>query len=94
MLGANKVADPIIQSMKKFGFKIQTRGGSTVENLVIQGRDREEAERKLRQVYHHCTILEEKVLADPVPEDASQLEGVISLIASETDAAPDAAGKD
>ena len=75
--------------MKKFGFKIQTRGGSTVENLVIQGRDREEAERKLRQVYHHCTILEEKVLADPVPEDASQLEGVISLIASEAEAKPD-----
>jgi len=77
--------------MKKFGFKIQTRGGSTVENLVIQGRDREEAERKLRQVYHHCTILEEKVLADPVPEDASQLEGVISLISSEADAVPDPA---
>jgi hypothetical protein len=77
--------------MKKFGFKIQTRGGSTVENLVIQGRDREEAERKLRQVYHHCTILEEKVLADPVPEDASQLEGVISLISSEADAGLDPA---
>ncbi|QJR14730.1 hypothetical protein [Usitatibacter palustris] len=69
--------------MKKFGFRIQTRGGSTVENLVIQGRDREEAERKLRQVYHHCTILDAKVLADPVPEDASDLEGVISIIASE-----------
>lgn len=75
--------------MKKFGFKIQTRGGSTVENLVIQGRDRDEAERKLRQVYHHCTILEEKTLADPVPEDASQLEGVISLIASEAEVKPD-----
>lgn len=75
--------------MKKYGFKIQTRGGSTVENLVIQGRDRDEAERKLRQVYHHCTILEEKVLADPVPEDASQLEGVISLISSETEAPPE-----
>ena len=77
--------------MKKFGFRIQTRGGSTVENLVIQGRDRDEAERKLRQVYHHCTILEERVLADPVPEDASQLEGVISLISSELDATPDPA---
>jgi hypothetical protein len=72
--------------MKKYGFKIQTRGGSVVENLVIQGRDRDEAERKLRQVYHHCTILDEKVLADPVPEDASQLEGVISLISSASDA--------
>jgi hypothetical protein len=73
--------------MKKFGYRIQTRGGSTVENLVIQGRDREEAQRKLRQVYHHCTILEEKLLADPIPEDASDLEGVISLIAGEGDAA-------
>ncbi len=69
--------------MKKFGFRIQTRGGSTVENLVIQGRDRDEAVRKLKQVYHHCSILEEKVLADPVPGDASDLEGVISIIANE-----------
>jgi hypothetical protein len=74
--------------MKKFGFRIQTRGGSTVENLVIQGRDREEAEKKLRQVYHHCTILEEKLLADPVPEDASDLEGIISIIAREDEAKP------
>ena len=77
--------------MKKYGFRIQTQGGSTVENLVIQGRDREEAERKLRQVYHHCKILEERVLADPVPEDSSDLEGVISLIASEGDAQQGAA---
>lgn len=69
--------------MRKYGFRIRTRGGSTVENLVIQGRDLEEAERKLRQVYHHCTVLESRVLADPVPADASDLEGVISLIASE-----------
>ena len=80
--------------MKKFGFKIQTRGGSTVDNLVIQGRDRAEAERKLRQVYHHCTILDEKLLADPVPEDASQLEGVISIITSESDATRDPATPD
>jgi len=77
----------ILPFMKKFGFRIQTRGGSTVENLVIQGRDREEAERKLRQVYHHCTILDQRVLADPVPEDASDLEGVISIIARDDSAA-------
>ena len=80
--------------MKKFGFRIQTRGGSTVDNLVIQGRDRDEAERKLRQVYHHCVILEEKLLADPVPEDASQLEGVISIITSESETATDPAKRD
>jgi len=71
------------EEMRKFGFRIRTRGGSTVENLVIQGRDLEEAERKLRQVYHHCTVIESRLLADPVPADASDLEGVISLIVSE-----------
>jgi hypothetical protein len=72
--------------MKKYGFRIQTRGGSTVDNLVIQGRDRDEAERKLRQVYHHCTVLEGKLLAEQADSD---FEAVISLIASEMPRAPD-----
>jgi hypothetical protein len=67
--------------MKKFGFRIQTRGGSTVDNLVIQGRDREEAERKLRQVYHHCTVLDAKLLTPQA--DGSDFESVISLIAAQ-----------
>lgn len=70
-------------AMMKFGFRIRTRGGSVVESLVIQGRDREEAERKLRQVYHHCTILEAREIAEAAPADASDFEGVISLIADE-----------
>lgn len=69
--------------MKKFGFRIRTRGGSVVDNLTIQGRDREEAERKLRQVYHHCVVLEAHESQDPTPSDASDFEGVISLIADE-----------
>ena len=67
--------------MKKFGFRIQTRGGSTVENLVIQGRDREEAERKLRQVYHHCRVLEGKLLSERM--DGSDFEAVIWMIAAQ-----------
>ncbi|HET7730930.1 MAG TPA: hypothetical protein VFK48_12940 [Usitatibacter sp.] len=67
--------------MKKFGFRIQTRGGSTVDNLVIQGRDRDEAERKLRQVYHHCTVLDAKLLTPQA--DGSDFEAVISLIAAQ-----------
>ena len=66
--------------MRKYGFRIRTRGGSVVENLVIHGRDREEAERKLRQVYHHCTVLESKVLEDQAEGD---FESVIGLIAAE-----------
>jgi hypothetical protein len=69
--------------MKKFGFRIRTRGGSVVDNLTIQGRDREEAERKLRQVYHHCEVLETREMLDAPHADASDFEGVISLIADE-----------
>jgi len=70
-------------AMKKFGFRIRTRGGSVVDNLTIQGRDREEAERKLRQVYHHCQVLEAREHEESAPSDASDFEGVISLIADE-----------
>lgn len=69
--------------MKKYGFRIRTRGGSVVDNLTIQGRDRDEAERKLRQVYHHCTVLEVREVLEGSPADASDVEGVISLIADE-----------
>ncbi len=70
--------------MRKFGFRIRTRGGSVVDHLVIQGRDREEAERKLRQVYHHCVILESREIADASAADASDVEFVIELIAGES----------
>jgi hypothetical protein len=66
--------------MRKYGFRIRTRGGSVVENLMIHGRDREEAERKLRQVYHHCTVLESRILEEQVEGD---FESVIGLIAAE-----------
>ena len=67
--------------MKKFGFRIRTRGGSVVDNLAIQGRDLAEAERKLRQVYHHCVVLETRELQETAAGDSSDLEGIISLIA-------------
>jgi hypothetical protein len=69
--------------MKKFGFRIRTRGGSVVDNLTIQGRDRDEAERKLRQVYHHCTVIEARELQEAAQADTSDVEGVITLIADE-----------
>lgn len=66
--------------MQKFGFRIQTRAGMTVDNLVIQGMDRPQAEAKLRQMYHHCTILECKVVDELPRGDGTDLEGAISLI--------------
>ncbi len=47
-----------IPSCTKFGFRIRTRGGATVDNLSIIGNDQSEAERKLRQIYPGCEILE------------------------------------
>ena len=73
--------------MQKFGFRIQTRSGLTVENLTIQAIDQAEAERRLRQIYMHCTIVEVRILEDSPPRnEVSDLEGVISLIAEEDDA--------
>jgi hypothetical protein len=66
--------------MNKYGFKIRTRGGMVVENLTVHGRDRAEAEHKLKQVYHHCEVLECQELAPPLKGDGLDLESMISLI--------------
>ncbi len=66
--------------MQKFGFRIQTGAGMTVDGLVIQGIDQAQAEAKLRQMYHRCTILECKVVDELPRGDGTDLEGAISLI--------------
>lgn len=42
----------------KYGFRIRTRHGGVVDNLLIYGRDEQEAMTKLRQIYHDCEVLE------------------------------------
>jgi hypothetical protein len=42
----------------KYGFRIRTRSGLLVDKLLIHGRDEVDAERKLRQMYQYCKILE------------------------------------
>ena len=42
----------------KYGFRIRTRTGLIVDKLLIHARDEVDAERKLRQIYQHCKILE------------------------------------
>lgn len=71
--------------MIKFGFKIKTRSGMVVDNLMVAARDRAEAERKVTQIYHHCEILDCQELQQTVKEDGMSLESVISLIGKETD---------
>ena len=68
--------------MTKFGFKIRTRSGLTVDNLVIHGRDQADAERKLNQMYLHCEILERRVVQGK-EEAAVGFEDIVSLIANQ-----------
>lgn len=42
----------------KYGFSIRTRVGLVINNLMIHGRDVEEAHRKLKQMYRDCEVLE------------------------------------
>jgi hypothetical protein len=77
--------------MTKFGFKIKTRGGMIVDNLLVAARDRAEAERKIMQIYHHSEILECVEVQPPVKEEGMSFENVIGLIDKETD--PDTPAK-
>lgn len=46
------------QSITKYAFRIRTRVGLVVENLLIHGRDEGDAQKKLRQMYQGCEILD------------------------------------
>jgi len=66
--------------MNKYGFKIRTRGGSMVENLQVQARDRAEAEQKIKQIYHHCEILECQEITPTLKKEGLDLEDMIARI--------------
>ena len=72
-------------SMFKYGFRIRTRSGTPVENLVVQARDQAEAERKLNQVYPHCEITECRAIQTAIGDDSINLENIISLISMQRD---------
>lgn len=44
--------------LTKYAFRIRTRVGLVVERLMIHGRDECEAQKRLRQMYRDCEILE------------------------------------
>jgi len=64
----------------KFAIRIRTRGGLPVDNLVIQARDRNEAERRINQMYLHCEILECREMQSAVREEDMNFENIITLI--------------
>jgi hypothetical protein len=70
----------------KYGFRIRTRNGSVVDNLSIFGKDEPDAERKLRQIYMGCEILEAKRLVIQAPRSGPMTyEDIVDLISDPSD---------
>ncbi len=68
--------------MIRYGFNIKTRHGQRVENILIMAATQGDAERRLRQMYHHCEIVECLEQCVPRRLDTLDVEGVISLISA------------
>jgi len=66
----------------RFGFNIKTRHGQRVENILIMAATQDDAERRLRQMYHHCEIVECAEQSVPRRLDTLDVEGVIGLISA------------
>lgn len=68
--------------MVRFGFNIRTRSGQRVDNIFIMASNREDAERRLRQMYRDCQIV--ACHTEPVRRsDPLDLEGVIGMISND-----------
>jgi hypothetical protein len=77
-------------AMIRYGFSIKTRSGQRVDNICIMASSREDAERRLRQMYHRCEIIgchaESVRRTDPL-----DLEAVIGIISNDPVTVPAAA---
>lgn len=66
--------------MVKYRFNIKTRNGQKVDNILIQARDQIEAERRLRQMYVYCEVLDCNAKETEVRSDMMNVDGIISII--------------
>jgi hypothetical protein len=67
-------------TMVRYGFNIRTRSGQRVENISIMAPSLEDAERRLRQMYDRCQIIECLTQAVARRVDALDLATVIEMI--------------
>ena len=70
-----------ISSSAKYEFRIRTRSGAVVDNLLIFGQSEPDAERKLRQIYVGCEIIETRRMAPQAQRNnLVSYEDVVDLI--------------
>jgi len=68
--------------MIRYGFNIRTKTGQRVDNIQIMAANPGDAERRLRQMYVHCEIIERREQSVPRRVDSLDVEGVIGLISA------------
>ncbi|MGH6884991.1 MAG: hypothetical protein ACREGK_02815 [Geminicoccales bacterium] len=71
--------------LTKFIFRIRTRSGTPVENLVVQAADRAQAEGRIRQMYPYCEIVECRELTAMPRDEAASLDSIITRISQDDD---------
>lgn len=65
----------------KYAFRIRTRLGVLVDNLMIHGRDEVEAQKKLLQMYPRCEIVDCVCHRAGVRVPVASFEEIANLIA-------------
>lgn len=76
-------ADP--PAFSKYAFRIRTHSGTPVDNLMVQARDQDEAERKIARMYPRCEILECRHVPTAIGDDTLNLDNIISQISRQPD---------
>jgi hypothetical protein len=66
----------------RFGFNIKTKHGQRVENIQIMAATQTDAERRLRQMYHYCEIIDCSEQSVPRRVDTLDMEGIIGMISA------------
>jgi coenzyme F420-reducing hydrogenase gamma subunit len=66
--------------MIRYDFNIKTRTGQRVENISIMAGSQSDAERRLRQMYQRCEIMECNAQKVPRRVDTLDVEFVIGMI--------------
>jgi hypothetical protein len=66
--------------LTKFSFRIRTRSGTPVENLMIQAQNQAQAEQRLQQMYPYCEIVECRELTAMPRDESANIDSIISLI--------------
>ena len=66
--------------MNKYEFNLRTRSGQRVEKITIQALDRDTAEKRLRQMYMQCDVIDCIERPAEIRQENLDVEGIINLI--------------